>query len=650
MPIIKFTDINKSFDQGMLFDSLSVQFYPGEKVGLIGSNGSGKTTLLKMILDQEEPDTGKVIKRRNLSIGYLPQEPAFDGEKTIIEEMHSGLDDLLTTQTKIEHISEKMGSLSGNALAETMKEFDRLSHAFEMNGGYTYEARVNTILAGVGFDQQFLHTKTSALSGGQLSRLGLAKVLLTNVDILLLDEPTNHLDLQGTVWLEKYLRAFDGAAIVISHDRYLLDSIAAKIVEIEGGKATVWKGNYSEFVTNKEIIGTQQLREFQSKMAMVERTRDFIARNKDQEGMRGTARGRAKRLERMLADDQFLNKPSHTKKINFNFAKSQSKSAIILRCEGLHKSFDDLVLFRDLSLDLLAGEKLGITGPNGTGKSTFLRLAMGDDKSTDGLIRMGKFLSIGYLDQHAKQLNPANTVLEEAKQAREELTIEAIRNRLGGFHFTGDDVYKTISQLSGGEQNRLMLCKLVLAEHDVLILDEPTNHLDIASKEALENALKAFNGAVIVVSHDRYFLDRVVDKLLVVGANELGKKQLGQCEIIEGGVGTYSRYAEAIDNRIADREKQTNPSGQTKKPKRARSENAAGRQTTPPELKQFNKFSVDQIEEMIMQAEEDIAKMQDKFGDESVYKDHKLLEELHAAVENKKNELNLLYQAYEFRA
>ena len=649
MPIIKLSDISKSFDQGMLFDSLSVQFYPGEKIGLIGANGSGKTTMLKMILDQEEPDTGKIIKRKNLKIGYLPQEPVFDGKKTIIEEMHAGLDDLLKNQEKIEQLSEKMGQLSGDELAETMKEFDRLSHAFEMNGGYTYEARVNTILHGVGFDHQFLHTKTSALSGGQLSRLGLAKVLLGDVDLLLLDEPTNHLDLQATVWLEKYLRSFGGAAIVISHDRYLLDKIAIKIVEIESGKATVWKGNYSEYVKNKDVVRLQQQREYESRMEMVQKTRDFIARNKDQEGMRGTARGRAKRLERILEDENFLNQPGHTKKINFKFAKSQSKSAIILRCESLHKSFGELVLFKDLSLDLLAGEKLGITGPNGTGKSTFLRLALGQDKSTDGLIKMGKFLSIGYLDQHARQLNPDNTVLEEAKEARPDLNTESLRNRLGGFNFTGDDVFKRIEQLSGGEQNRLMLCKLVLAEYDVLVLDEPTNHLDIASKEALEEALKAFNGAAIVVSHDRYFLDRVVDKLLVVGANELGKKELGECEVIEGFANAYSRYAELIDERLADKDARDSTAGKGKKPKRAKSANAEPKQTTPTELKRFNKYNVDKLEEMIMETEEAIETLQAKFGDEDVYKDHKLTAEIQQEIENHKNELQLLYRAYELR-
>jgi ATP-binding cassette subfamily F protein 3 len=313
-----------------------------------------------------------------------------------------------------------------------------------------------------------------------------------------------------------------------------LDKVACKIIEVENRQARVWNGNYSNYVQTRQIERLQREREHTRRVEMVDRTLDFIARNKDQEGMRGTARGRKTRLKRLLKENPgYLDKSSSQKTIRFSFGKTDRKSDLVLRCEGLSKSFGDLRLFENLTFDILSGQRIGITGPNGMGKSTFLRLALGQLEPSAGRIRMGKNLRVGYLDQHGDVLDPSRSVLEEALSTNPGLSSEQVRNRLGGFLFTGDDVFKQCGDLSGGQRNRLMLCRLVLADSDVLVMDEPTNHLDIASREMLEAAMEDYTGTMIVVSHDRYFLDRVVDKLIVVGVDELGSRCLGKTEFID---------------------------------------------------------------------------------------------------------------------
>ncbi|HEG42630.1 MAG TPA: ABC transporter ATP-binding protein [Phycisphaerales bacterium] len=652
MQIVTFVNVHKSFGQEIVFEGLSERLYAHQKVGMIGANGSGKTTFIKLILGEISPDVGEVVKRKGLRVGYLPQEPVFSGGLTVMEEMHAGVEDLLNIQRRIEAVSESLGALSGSELEEQMKEYDRLNHAFEVQGGYEYEARINTILAGLGFEPGVFHERTSSLSGGQLSRLGLAKVLLSETDLLLLDEPTNHLDLQAVEWLEKFLRNYKGAAVIISHDRYLLDRIATRIIEIGRGKSRVWKGNYSDYVAAKANDELRQRRRYKQRTEMVEKTRDFIARNINQKGMQGTARGRAKRLGRLFGNDpDYLDRVTNDKRVRFSFARATSGSDLVLRCEFLSKSFGETILFKNLSFDLLAGERLGITGPNGTGKSTFLKLALGHIRPTDGSIRMGTTLKAGYLDQCAETLDADKTVLEEAKGIRPDMTEEALRGRLGGFLFCGDDVLKRVGDLSGGQLNRLMLCKLVLAEPDVLVLDEPTNHLDIPGRETLEGALKRFNGTLIVVSHDRFFLDRVVGKLIVMGVDKLGAKKMGQHEMLEAPAKVYSRYAQILEERLADSVLADGKGKQkgAKKPRRGGAGDPKGKKTTPKELRRFNKLSVEEIEEAIMLLEEEIDGLQVGFGDEAIYKQPELLAELRDEIEEKQAELALLYRAYEIR-
>ena len=648
MPLVTLTDIHKSFGSEVIFKGLNERFFSGEKVGLIGDNGSGKTTLFKLILDQHDPEIGAVIKRKGLRIGYLPQEPRFDGELTVIEQMHAGLEEILSIQKKLDDLSHSLGSFHGDELEKAMEEYQRISTQFELAGGYEYETRVHTVLAGLGFGTETYDLKTSALSGGQLSRMGLALALMSDADLLLLDEPTNHLDLGATIWLEKFLKRTSAGVIVISHDRFLLDSITDRIVELEQYKCKSWKGNYSKFLVDKEKTSLQQQRQYQKRVEMVEKTRDFIARNKNDVGMRGTARGRQKQLDNLLDNDKdFLTSAASKKKVNFSFTKGKSKSDLVLRSEELAKSFDELTLFEGLTFDLLSGERLGVTGPNGTGKSTLLKMAMGLMEPSSGKIRIGASLKIGYLDQHANELDPESTVLEEGCRTRLDLTPEKVRGLLGAFLFTGEDVFKTVSQLSGGQQNRLMLCKLVLSEPDVLVLDEPTNHLDIASREMLETAMGQYPGAIIAVSHDRYFLDKVVDKLLIIGADEIGGKETGRFEFIAAHKKVYSRYAELLEKRTYDRVKAQAEAKAVKKAKKAAT--AGHKRAVPKELKRFNKLSTEQIEEMIIEVEDKIAGLKERFGDEEVYKQQVLLDHLQSEFDEAQAELELLYKAYELR-
>ncbi|MHC4104327.1 MAG: ABC-F family ATP-binding cassette domain-containing protein, partial [Planctomycetota bacterium] len=410
-----------------------------------------------------------------------------------------------------------------------------------------------------------------------------------------------------------------------------------------------WNGNYSNYIQTKETVQLQQQREHTKRVEMVERTLDFIARNKDQEGMRKTARGRKTRLNRLLKENpDFLEKPSNSKTINFSFGKIDRTSNLVLRCEAMGKSFGELTLFDNLSFDVLSGERLGITGPNGTGKSTFLRLALGQIEPSAGNISLGKNLRIGYLDQHGDVLDSSRSVLDEALSINPRLSSEQVRNRLGAFLFTGDDVFKLCGDLSGGQRNRLMLCRLVLAEPNVLVMDEPTNHLDIASREMLETSLTGYTGTMIVVSHDRYFLDRVIDKLIVIGTDELGHRCIGKTEFV-GIKPVYSYYTSLVSKRLESRQQKLKSRAGGSRKRRPASAEGKPRARTPKELKRFNKYSIEQIEELIMALEQELADMKERFGDAIIYKNPEQLAQLQQTYDATTTELNLLYQAYERR-
>ena len=644
MPIVTLKNIHMSFESQVIFDQLDLKIYPAEKIGLVGSNGCGKTTLLKLILQELAADAGHIHQRKGLRIGYLPQEPVFSGEKTVFEELHSSAQEILDLQKRMHDSAEALSHFSGDDLKSAMEQYDRLSSEFEIAGGYRYETKIKEIAAGLGLQEKHYSLKTTQLSGGQLSRLGLAKVLLADANLLLLDEPTNHLDWDATLWLEKYLRNYGGAAIIVSHDRFMLDRLVCKIVEIRNCKADVYPGNYSNYRLEKEKRDIELGRQYEQRREFVEKTRDFIVRNINRKGTKNVAQGRQTRLNTLLkGNPDFLEKPRHTRELSFKFAEVENRGKRVdaaVNCKNLTKSFGDLTLFENLSFELMTGQRTGIIGPNGMGKTTLLKLALGQIEPTAGTITIKPSLSIGYLDQAGMELDSENTVLEEASSVIPSMLPEQMRKRLGAFLFIKDDVFKKVSDLSGGERNRLALCKLVLSEPEVLILDEPTNHLDIPSIEALENALADYTGTIVIISHDRFFLDRTVQRLIVLGADELGKMAPGKFDFIDG---SFSRYVELLEQRALEQETEK----QSASPKRSKQDKP--KKTTPPELKQFNGWPPEKIERTIEETEANIKELHESFGDEKVYKDYKLLAQLQAQLKDKEHYLELLYRVYELK-
>jgi len=649
MAIVTLHDVHKSFGPERVFEGLRLVLHPAEKVGMVGPNGSGKTTLLRLIRGDIEPDMGRITRRKGLRAAYLPQEPLFDPRQSVMQVMHAQVESLLALQDRMHEAAARLEHLTGRDLERAMEEYERICHAFETSGGYVVDARIKATLAGLGFEEELWDRPVGALSGGQLSRLGLAQVLLEPADLLLLDEPTNHLDLQATEWLERFLTQYDGAAVIVSHDRYLLDRVTGKTIELADRRATVWKGNYSAYRQARQTRQLHQEREHEKRVEFVRRTQDFIARNKQQEGMRKTARGRATRLRKLLdREPDFLKAPGRQRRLQFGFEKPTARSDLVLRCEGLTKSFGELTLFEDMSFDVLTGQRLCITGPNGTGKSTLLKLALGLLEPTAGTICLGSTLSVGYLDQQAATLESRNTVLDEAATAAPDLSEEQLRSRLGAFLFSGEDVFKKVGQLSGGQQSRLMLLKLVLSRPDVLILDEPTNHLDIAGREALEQALQDYGGAILAVSHDRFFLDRIADRLLVIGVDAQGRRCMGRTEFI-AGPSPYQRYAERLQGSADSSSATPPPAAREGRDRGSKSKPHSPSSRTPAHLRQYNRLTLEQLEERIEALEGQIAGLQEQFGRAEIYLDPDRLAEHQRCFDARKAELDELWQAYEHR-
>ncbi len=645
MPIVTLKDIHIAFESQTIFNQLDLKIYPHEKIGLVGNNGCGKTTLLKVLLGNVQPDAGSVHLRKNLRLGYLPQEPNFTGDRTVLEELHSSAQEILALQTRLHEAAHNLSSLTGDELHEAMQQYEQVSTEFEMAGGYKYETKIKEIASGLGLQEKHYNLKTAQLSGGQLSRLGLAKVLLTGTNLLLLDEPTNHLDWDATLWLEKFLKNYEGAAVIVSHDRFLLDRLVCKIVEIRNHNATSFTGNYSTYRQEREKRDLELQRQYEQRAEFIEKTRDFIVRNINRKGTKRVAQGRQTRLDNLLKKNpDFLEKPTSSKELTFKFAEVEKRGAridTVVAAKNVSKSFGELRLFENLSFELYTGQRLGIIGPNGMGKTTLLKLALGQIEPTAGNITIKPSLSIGYLDQAGAELDPENTVLEEAMSVMPDMSPEKMRKRLGAFLFTQDNVFKKVSDISGGERNRLAICKIVLSEPEILILDEPTNHLDIASIEALENAMQDYAGTIVAISHDRFFLDRIAQRLLVLGADEFGKASPGKFELIDG---TFAQYMELLEQRTFEQTMKKD-SADAKKTKQDKP-----KKTAPPELKQFNTWTIEKIEQTLEKTESEIKELHDSFADEKVYKDYKLLAQVQAQAKEKEAYLELLYRAYDIKA
>ncbi|MFS9366777.1 ABC-F family ATP-binding cassette domain-containing protein [Streptococcus parasanguinis] len=511
MIILQANKIERSFAGEVLFDNISLQVDERDRIALVGKNGAGKSTLLKILVGEEEPTSGEINKKRDLSLSYLAQDSRFESSNTIYDEMLHVFDDLRKTEKTLRQMELEMGEKTGADLEKLMQDYDRLSEEFRQAGGFTYEADIRAILNGFKFDESMWQMKIEELSGGQNTRLALAKMLLEKPNLLVLDEPTNHLDIETIAWLENYLVNYSGALLIVSHDRYFLDKVATITLDLTKHSLDRYVGNYSSFVEQKEQKLLTEAKNYEKQQKEIAALEDFVNRNLVRASTTKRAQSRRKQLEKM----ERLDKPeAGTKSAHMTFHSDKTSGNVVLTVEEAAVGYDDQILSEPINLDIRKMNAVAIVGPNGIGKSTLIKSIVGQIPFIKGEARFGANVEVGYYDQTQSKLTPHNSVLDELWNDFKLTPEVEIRNRLGAFLFSGDDVKKTVGMLSGGERARLLLAKLSMENNNFLILDEPTNHLDIDSKEVLENALIDFDGTLLFVSHDRYFINRVATQVL----------------------------------------------------------------------------------------------------------------------------------------
>lgn len=519
MTLLSVGGLGKYYGAELIFENLSFQVARGDKVALVGVNGAGKSTLLKIIAGIETPDTGQVALARGTRVAYLAQEVRFSGDRTLWEEMEAALADLRELESAITALEPLIADTAAPGWEQAMERYGELSARFEHMGGYEVEPRIKRTLQGLGFHESQYHQRLAQFSGGQKTRAALAATLLSDPDLLLLDEPTNHLDMQALEWLEQFLRSWDGTLIVISHDRYFLDRVTRRTLEIAFGRLEDYPAPYNKYLELKAERMERRLKEFQAQQEFIARTEEFIRRYKAGQRAR-EAKGREKRLER-LKRDQALERPREQAKLRLFMDSKLRSGELVLALDGLvvgypgdrRQDSDPRVLLRGDGLEIHRGERVALLGPNGAGKTTLLRTLIGELKPLQGQPRLGHKVQISYYAQGHDVLNWNATVLEELTRVSPSLGEPAARNLLGRFLFSGDDVFKRVGDLSGGERSRVALAQLTLLPGNLLVLDEPTNHLDIGAREALEGVLKEYPGSILFVSHDRYFIDALADKV-----------------------------------------------------------------------------------------------------------------------------------------
>ena len=516
MIILQANKIERSFAGEVLFNNINLQVDERDRIALVGKNGAGKSTLLKILVGEEEPTSGEINKKKDISLSYLAQDSRFESENTIYDEMLHVFDDLRRTETQLRQMELEMGEKSGEDLDKLMADYDRLSENFRQAGGFTYEADIRAILNGFKFDESMWQMKIVELSGGQNTRLALAKMLLEKPNLLVLDEPTNHLDIETIAWLENYLVNYSGALIIVSHDRYFLDKVATVTLDLTKHSLDRYVGNYSRFVELKEQKLATEAKNYEKQQKEIAALEDFVNRNLVRASTTKRAQSRRKQLEKM----ERLDKPEAGKKsANMTFQSEKTSGNVVLTVENAAIGYDGEILSEPINLDLRKMNAVAIVGPNGIGKSTFIKSIVDQIPLIKGEKRFGANVEVGYYDQTQSKLTPSNSVLDELWNDFKLTPEVEIRNRLGAFLFSGDDVKKSVSMLSGGERARLLLAKLSMENNNFLILDEPTNHLDIDSKEVLENALIDFDGTLLFVSHDRYFINRIATHVLELSEN-----------------------------------------------------------------------------------------------------------------------------------
>ena len=538
--VLSCQDIGKSFGEVPILSHISFHIDDYEKAAIVGINGAGKTTLLKIIVGEYQADQGLVTFGKGISWGYLAQHGALNTEYSIYDELLSVKQDLIDLEQKIRTAEAQMKSAQGAALEELMDRYSRLTHQFEVQGGYLYRSELVGVLKGLGFGEEDFSKPVNTLSGGQKTRVALGKLLLQKPDFIILDEPTNHLDLNSIAWLENYLLNYKGAVLIVSHDRYFLDRVVGKVIEIDQTKSHVFAGNYTQYAQKKEQLRIaymnaylNQQREIKHQQEVIEKLRSF---NREKSIKRAESR------EKLLNKMDVIDKPTevHTD-MKLILEPAVTSGNDVLQIEQMSKSFGSLHLFSGLNLDIKRGEHVAIIGDNGTGKTTLLKILNGLEQADTGTFKLGTNVEIGYYDQEQQLLHPEKTLFEEISDTYPDMSNTKIRNTLAAFLFTGDEVFKQIKDLSGGEKGRLSLAKLMLSNANFIILDEPTNHLDIASKEILEDALNHYTGTLLYVSHDRYFINRTASRILELCGKEFFNY-----------IGNYDYYLEKKIAPVAD--------------------------------------------------------------------------------------------------
>lgn len=592
--ILSCQNISKAFVENQVLKNVSFHIEDHEKAAIVGINGAGKTTLLRIIVGEMTPDDGQVVLAKDKTLGYLAQNSTVDTSHTIYEELLSVKADLLRLEEKIRECENNMKHADGDALEDLMKQYTSLTHAFETGGGYLYRSELVGVLKGLGFTEDEFSKPVATLSGGQKTRVALGRLLLQNPDLIILDEPTNHLDMNSIAWLETYLLNYKGAVLIVSHDRYFLDRIAGKVIEIDQSKATTFMGNYSDYAVKKEQLRVAAWNAYMNQQREIKHQEDVIEKLKSFN--REKSIKRAESREKMLDKIEVIEKPSEVRTdMKLTLTPRILSGNDVLTVEHLSKSFDSHKLFTDVNFEIKRGEHVAIIGDNGSGKTTLLKILNGLVPADQGTFRLGSNVEIGYYDQEHHVLHSEKTLFEEISDDYPYLNNTQIRNVLAAFLFTGEDVFKRISDLSGGERGRVSLAKLVLSNANFLILDEPTNHLDIMSKEILEDALNGYEGTILYVSHDRYFINRTAHRIL---------------DLTEGQfvsyVGNYDYYLEKHDTVMAAIEAST--------PQSADADNTAATKAAESEVKLDWKAQKEE-QARLRKKENDLKKCEEKIAE-----------------------------------
>ena len=630
--ILSCNNVSKAYGTDVIIKSCSFNIEDHEKAAIVGINGAGKSTLLKIITGNESADTGIVTLAKDKTMGYLAQQQDLQSDRSIYDELLSVKQYILDMESELRRIESAMNTTTDNELEALMTKYTNLSHEFEMNNGYAYKSEITGVLKGLGFSEEDFSLHVNTLSGGQKTRVSLGKLLLSKPDIILLDEPTNHLDMESISWLENYLLNYSGSVLIVAHDRYFLDKIVSKIIEIDNGVCTVFSGNYTDYASKKAILRNMKLKEYLNQQRDIRHQEEVIAKLK--QFNREKSIKRAESREKMLDKIDVIDKPTElNNRMNIQLEPNVISGNDVLTVTGLTKSFDGTTLFDNINFEIKRGERVALIGNNGTGKTTILKLINGLIQPDSGSIYLGAKVSIGYYDQEHHVLDPDKTLFEEIQDAYPGLNNTQIRNTLAAFLFTNDDVFKYIRDLSGGERGRVSLAKLMLSNANLLILDEPTNHLDIVSKEILENALNNYTGTVLYVSHDRYFINATATRIL----------ELTNQNIINY-IGNYDYYMEKRDiltaNAFPAKDSDATASVKESKVSWQQSREEQNR------LKK-RKNEIKKIEERIAQIEERISAIDIEYSDPSIGSNTARLMDLHNESTNLKQELDALYERWE---